>query len=51
MIEEEVNNHKMVTQDVNNLKQGAQLSFRNNFWVNKYPLVRVLLVTVILCLF
>ena len=33
MIEEEVNSYKMVTQDVNNLKQGAQLSFRNNFWV------------------
>ena len=30
---------KMVTQDVNNVKQRAQLSFRNNFWVNKHPLV------------
>ena len=26
----------MVTQDVNNVKQRAQLSFRNNFWVNKH---------------
>ena len=35
----------MVTQDVNNVKQRAQFSFRNNFWVNKHSLVPYAFVT------